>query len=380
MRLTALFQDRGGVRVEKENQSAIIKPFKTQLQLGNLLTNWQFVKGEASGEEYVVRCPFCQDKSGHLHINHLSYSIPIAGDSSAALSRAGLLAKCFRRNCMKNPDNRTVLDSLIRDLDPAGLPEATIFCEKEDDRILAANLSLDSGINLESFKSWVPDYEAWESAPAYLREYMAGRGINPATCAELNIGWGPILNPNTGKYLLDRQPFVLFPIIDDTGLRGLQARFPGDIKMKYWFHPYCKRNTLLYNIPRALKTGICGLCEGIFDALKIGNSGVCAFGHTPSKSQKLKIESRFADGALIWFPDTKVNVNSATGKVELDPVAIAEQQVKEWNSRDVFRYGAHVVKLTGKDAGEMTTFEIWKDAIDQLKEEPLLLDLIDNNL
>lgn len=351
--LTKLF---GNVRVANEGSHSRI----TVDPSGN--GDWQVDKSAESGEEYIVRCPFCKDRSGHLYISHLSYAAPVIAGMTLRVSP--LLAHCFRRNCIADQANREALEGRI------GLamqdecqitPEINMDAPDEPE----FKLNLSNELTLEGLRTWIPDWQLIDdnTDPAIL-DYLAQRRITQDDINWLHIGWGPIKSARLGTYLNHGHPWVLFPVLRNGKLVGVQARCPPQFLeaegIKYYFHPACRKKTVVFNLDIARQLGIGVLCEGVFDVASIGKPGVCVFGHTPSITQKRLLAANLQ--GLIWLPDTDVSPT-------LDAPAIARSQIAEWNQAGVFPKGAHLVLLPQKDAGSMTRQQVWETILKQVPSE-----------
>jgi hypothetical protein len=154
---------------------------------------------------------------------------------------------------------------------------------------------------------------------------------------------------------------VLFPVLRNGKLVGVQARCPAQFLeaegIKYYFHPACRKKTVVFNLDIARQLGIGVLCEGVFDVASIGKPGVCVFGHTPSITQKRLLAANLQ--GLIWLPDTDISPT-------LDAPVIARSQIAEWNAAGVFPKGAHLVILPAKDAGSLTRQQVWETILQQV--------------
>lgn len=329
---------------------------------------WTIVSGDQHGEQYRVGCPFCKDKKHHLYISYTSYMRPKY--QGVPLRIGGLRAQCFRSNCLQDKENRNELERKI------GLAMAMLGNGSIDEQLYDLDGQIgqpqekeqtaSDEVTLEGLKTWVPDWhEIDENAPDEIIEYLIKRGITYEDIEWTKMGWGPIRSPRTNKYLNNGTPWILFPIINNGKLKGVQARCPDSLmassdSIKYWLHPGCRKGTLLFNLDYARDTGVAVVCEGIFDVISVGRPGVCCFGHTPSKTQQTLLEM-FQKG-LIWLPDTDVSAN-------LNAINIAKRQVDQWNSYNKYPLGAHVVVLPKKDAGAMTRQEVWETILNQVGSE-----------
>ena len=322
---------------------------------------WRISNQGEGGEEYRVNCPFCHDHKGHLYISHMSYAAPIVRGTQ--LQVGGLLAHCFRRECLKDSNNRDILAGKIGMAMSGEGAAPTVDMSAPDEIDLQLNLS--NELTLEGLRTWVPDWQPIDSnTDPDIMEYLSNRDITEDIVEWLNIGWGPIKSMRTGTYLNNGHPWVLFPVLRNGKLAGVQARCPDKFLkedgIKYYFHPACRKKTIVFNLDIASQIGIGVLCEGIFDVAHIGKAGVCVFGHTPSITQKRLLASNMQ--GIIWLPDTDI---SAT----LNPIDIAMKQCAEWNSSGVFSKGAHVVPLPAKDAGSMSRIDVWQTVLNQVSSE-----------
>lgn len=323
---------------------------------------WQIEKGDEHGEQYRVNCPFCKDHKKHLYISYLSYAQPVI--KGVPLRVGHLRAQCFRKNCLNNKDNYRFLEGQIgraMALSGDGMQTSYLLnCDEAEDE--EPKLKLSHEPTLEGLRTWVEDWEPiTDDADPVVLEYLAQRGVTMEDVRWLGIGWGPIKSVRTGGYLNQGKPWVIFPIVNNGKLLGVQARCPAQYLkeggIKYWFHPGCRKRTVMLNLDIARKLGVGVVCEGAFDVLSVGKPGVCCFGHTPSVTQQ-RLLTGF-DHGLIWLPDTDV-------KPDLNPIEIAQSLVDKWNSDNRFDKGAHVVILPKKDAGEMTRQEVWETIYSQV--------------
>jgi hypothetical protein len=239
----------------------------------------------------------------------------------------------------------------------------TVDMSQPDEVDLQLNLSSD--LTIEGLRTWIPDWQIIdENTHPDILDYLEGRRITQADIDWLQIGWGPIKSIRTGTYLNGGKPWVLFPVLRNGKLAGVQARCPEcylkEDGIKYYFHPACRKKTIVFNLDIARQIGVGVLCEGVFDVASIGKPGVCIFGHTPSITQKRLLAANLQ--GLIWCPDTDVSPT-------LNAIEIAQKQVAEWNSAGVFSRGAHVVVLPAKDAGSMTRQAVWETIIQQVPPE-----------
>lgn len=349
----------GKVEIANEGQHANVTVDSTSI------CGWRIEKGDDHGEQYRVQCPYCKDHSKHLYISYLSFARPVVKGTALAISP--LRCKCFRRECMKNEHNRAHLNALIGNMQFAMKTNGSIdnfVIMQESDYVAEDAYKVSHEISLEGIKTWVPDFEPiGENTDPEVIEYLAQRRVSVDDVDWLHIGSGPIKSPRTGKYLNNGTPWVIFPITQNGKLAGVQARclpkYLSEKGIKYWFHPGCRKRTVIMNMDVARQLGVGVLSEGIFDMLSVGKPGICCFGHTPSTIQ-LNIIRQLNKG-LIWLPDTDI-------RPDLNTIKIAEEQCAKFNAANVFELGAHVVTLPAKDAGDMTRTEVWTEIFRQTPE------------
>lgn len=356
--LTRLF---GEVGITNEGQEADIIPAPGQA------CQWTVPSGGqagARGEQYHVDCPFCGDRRKRLYISYLSLASPVV--RGVQLAKGPLRAFCQNEHCLADRANkdrlRGMLEAALEGQDASAFGQVGAAGQSGDDESAS---SYSQEITVDGIRTWVPGYEpiGQGTAPEVLT-YLASRRITMAEVQWMRIGAGPIVTPS-GRTLKGGCPWVMFPVIQNGVLRGLQARClpcymdEGD-KMKYWFHPSCRKASVLYNVDAAREIGACVISEGVFDVASIGKAGVCCFGHTPSPLQKTLIAG--AVDCVIWLPDMD------GGNAQCNPLKTAEDTAAKWNSQGAFLHGAHVVRLSGKDAGEMTRQQVWDEILAQVPE------------
>lgn len=353
----ALQQAFGEVLIANEDQMPDIEPDPVGYHGWRIRAD----SGQGRGEQYHVNCPFCNDRRHRLYISSLSFaSLQVRGER---LPQAPLMAYCQNENCCSSRDNREALARMILTgfASPTTVTVDQASLKPSND---GPGNGLSSDPTVEGIRTWVPGYTPIDSnAPPAILEYLAGRRVTDADVQWLNIGWGPI-KTNKGE-LLGGRPWVIFPVVQNKTLVGVQARcpdcyMPEGYKMKYWFHPASHKSAAVFNLDAARAVGVGVLCEGVFDVLSIGRPGICCFGHTPSSVQRRLVPT--VGDMLIWLPDTDSNP-------KCNPLEIATRMTAQWNSEGAFKYGAHVVVLPEKDAGSMTRLEVWRQIISQVPRD-----------
>jgi hypothetical protein len=301
--------------------------------MGNRRRSYKLQEG---GEHYSVGCPFCGDKKHHLWISYV-WGATIKVDNKY-LDIGSFPAHCYRRNCLKDKENRKQLLGMIS-LNPsdtvpidAGTFSMEVW-EKEE-------FILPQGIPVNS-----------PSIPSYMKEYIAGRGLDIGEMAErwqVQVALIDFYKP---------WPCLVFPIVQRGLIKGWQARFVGpeewlkeNDKPKYYIPRGLKKSWMLYNMDNAKYYPFAVMSEGVFDVQTSGPAGVGIFGKKPSTFQTTLLSTLWGNGSLIWVPD------------EDDPesVQIAEEKTEEWNKKGLFKKKAHVARVPSGDLAEYGRSEAWK--------------------
>ena len=363
----------GSVDVENENQKPKLKLLHKPKDFGGSLREWEFDNSYqgASGETFRVNCPICGDKKKHCYISALSFTEPVV--NGRHLSQAPLLINCFRRDCFKGkPEVRQELANKITN------GELLSLDIEEEVSVFGGTSSLFSDIHDdrdENLLIWQPDYHPiTRDAPSEVLDYIAKRGIREEDIAALKIGYGKCWNYKKQSFIGNNN-WILFPIIDQAGLRGFQSRqIFSDGQLKYFFDSRTPKKMCLYNRARASRFNIVAIAEGVVDALHIGKCGMAFFGKEPSKAQVKLLQQ---DGAkmVLYIPDQKKHFTEE-GVCDLDPEKLADTHVAKWNKDHLFEWGAYRIRLSKDDAGECTMTEIWSCVLEQLALEYKVNDFI----
>jgi len=347
----------GSVLVENEGVQAA---FERDYSRGYSY-EWRLSDEGQHGEQYRVNCPVCGDRKHHLYIGYLSFARPVL--DGVELAQGRLLAHCFRRDCMADPQARMLLETKIRygmACVGDGLQTCAAIGVSDESEPM---YSTSDRMTLTGLRTWVPEFR-WidgDADPAIL-DYLAARGVDGDMVRRFRLGWGPVRSPRTGQELFGGAPCVVAPVVQNGVLAGVQARCPDPLlpegsSMKYWIHPAMRKSAVVYNIDSARALGVGVVCEGVFDVFKVGAPGVCCFGHTPSAAQVAMLAG--IDQGLVMLPDTDPHPG-------FDTVEEARRRCAGWNANGAFPLGAHTVVLPAKDAGDMTRQAVWETIIAQV--------------
>jgi hypothetical protein len=225
-------------------------------------------------EEYVVRCPFCGDASGHghLYINH-RYGTADGPDGGRNMH----LAHCFRCDCLEDPEKRRELFDMIFSVhngQPLPPPRACYgpAAPRRPGRVSRPGY-------LMSLTALHPTFPA--------RAYLEGRGYD---VAELESAWGVAycVEPCACPEMVGR---LYVPVVQGGQLVGWQGRYPAELDWKatgvskYYNMPGLRKGQLLYNLDQARGQPLVVVVEGVTDAWRVGPAAVALFGKTASEAQ-----------------------------------------------------------------------------------------------
>jgi len=249
---------------------------------------------ETQRNQFRVTCFKCGDATGHLEINLLSgffhcWKCGYSGRRLANLFKDYLgyvpkIEEYVSEDELRKPRlfERTTEDEEIVPF--KGLP---------DDFVLFTGV--------ENFQG--------QMALRWLKKRMPMENI-------LKYGIGYCLK---GKYK-DR---IVVPCREDGKVVYFSARSIADrVKPKY-LNPEAGeyggegKGSVVFNLDGALRTGTAILCEGVFDAMHIGESGVCIFGTDPSETQIHKLSHGVKKVVVMLDYDARVKSFQVADKFSL---------------------------------------------------------------
>lgn len=275
----------GGVRrIAKEGELAELH------EVRNVRTMQYSTRRLAGGEEYVVDCPFCGDSKGHLYINYRYGEFDECTGSENAH-----LAICFRRDCIKDPDNRAELrDKLCNYLLATRPVEARRAPIVRDSGRLSPVQAPGDILPIETL-----------SPSHYAVRYLTERGYDIQELAKLwQVG---VCTDARDRNLIGR---IYMPIYQDDQLVGWQARWPADIDWKanglpkYYNLPSMPRRLMLYNYDLAKESQVVVICEGVTDVWRVGVAGVALLGKTMSPQQTDLVVKTWGEHVIIICLDS----------------------------------------------------------------------------
>jgi len=154
-----------------------------------------------------------------------------------------------------------------------------------------------------------------DQTPQAVRDYLFSRRFLPEELQDrYGVGYAPpgavYENHNkTEAYerhrkLLDGR--IIAPVVSGGVLVGWQGRLArptvkGDLK--YMTSPNLAKSRVLYNLDQALFQPYAVVVEGFFDVWRVGEKGVCPFGHDLSAAQLLQLQTVYGQsgGCLIML-------------------------------------------------------------------------------
>lgn len=269
-----LRQKFGKVKISNENRRA---RFKASKKLENSRDKY-WGKVLSSGEEYHVDCPFCDDHRKRLYISYL-YGMTIKKGGKKVLFGRGLAWCHNEEHCMNNPHNKKRLWAMIG---PKNTMEQ-IFLSGPGDTTPSTKPVEENNFefprNIVRIDKLLDEHKAIK----YLKNE---RGFDVDYLAKKEFGF--CLGVTGPLYKASER--IIIPVFNKDGdAVGAQARSvgtPDDDNPKYWTIPGSKFNETFYNIRSAIEQDYVVITEGVFDALKVGESGVAILGSSISQKQK----------------------------------------------------------------------------------------------
>jgi len=336
----ALCTAYGNVDVHNEDEPLVLGglPVKDVIQgkENNKITSDMVEEG---GEYYAINCPFCNDTRNRLWVCHAWGSKLTKNGLVYQVSKG--VAHCYNEHCLQSYNNwRGLCDAIAGKTVPQISAAGAEF-----ERLVRDN---DKEVPLPVSNYYVDDPYGSQQVSDYLVE----RGYN---LNELRNHW----DFRAGKIHFYDVDCVLMPVVCQGKYRFWQARYPvtgkipeffsdGRRKPKYYIPAGAKKSRVLYNFDRAVQTQVIVLVEGIFDAVRVGASGVAMFGKRPSTRQQYLLSNHAFDKTIVWIPDMD------------DPEALdyARSYCERWNTASMFNGGAHVITLPDGDPADHTREEL----------------------
>jgi hypothetical protein len=215
-----------------------------------------------SGEEYVVRCPFCKDHRQRLWINHLW------GHTDPATGQRNLwLAQCWNEQCLSEYANQQKLFHWIYVQGGANSGSRIVEGKKPESRKLGEVAPAGTLTKLSDLVKHTPNHHALT--------YLQDRYFDPLKLERL---YG-IRYCSESRYM-HAQDRLYAPIRKDGKLVGWQCRYIGDDVQgrsfnemgipKYYTCPAMPRKLIAYNMERAMLHPTIVVVEGVTDVWNVG--------------------------------------------------------------------------------------------------------------
>ena len=220
------------------------------------------------GEEYNICCPFCGDMRYRLYVNHqwgtfdkkvgkrLYHFVHCFNDTDCMSKfqvRKEFYRLVYKRGKIKPKVNFNNVNTIDLESLTYKLPQMKPIVDLPESSPVLLYLKLRGYSIDELWELWRVGYCEDES------DYLAyGRIIAPVMDEGMVVGW---------------QGRVPFDSVAGVGLKevGIQ-KYISQVRPRYF----------AYNLDRAIRLGFVVLVEGVFDAWRVGTSGVALLGHNLS--------------------------------------------------------------------------------------------------
>lgn len=287
----------------------------------------------SSGEEYIVRCPFCRDHRPRLYINHRWGQLDVKTGT-----RNLWLAQCFNEQCLSEYENQKKLFDWIY-VKGGGDEHAKIEPgAKTDTRELREMPPPGPTTTMDILLEQQPYHHAIE--------YLQSRLYDPVKLGK-KFGVGYVWQSHY-RWALNR---IYIPIRHEGILVGWQCRYIGDSVQgrsfneagvpKYFTCPGMAKRLIAYGMETALRHPTIGFVEGVTDAWNIGPQAMAVLGKSLSPELARRIvrtmKSRFGEEAAAF--------------VMLDP---------EWDDQAIKKKIHPMQKMAAMlNRLELPTVEVW---------------------
>jgi hypothetical protein len=277
----ALKHKFGDVKIANEGCSAYYERLSDPLNPRRTV-----VRASTWGEYYCVRCPFCNDHSQRLWINH-RYGTELN------YGRLGLthLAVCYNNQCLKTEGRLSQLEQLIFGVGQHLKPKP-LTVRAATTNFTPTAVTPPGEIALLN--------ELPNGHPA--RTYIESRGFDPDWLA-MQFQIGVCMSASEPKFEIMRNRLYI-PVTFRHELVGWQCRAVGAARgPKYLNAPNMRKSALLYNFDNAATQGFVVVVEGVPSVWRLGCGAVCLFGKSMSMLQQNLIASNWANKPVFLMLD-----------------------------------------------------------------------------
>lgn len=273
------------------------------------------VSQTSGGEQYVVNCPFCNDKKQRLYISYMwDSTFELEGTTYKA---SEYLMICFNERCLEDERHSSQIISALREAMQQG---HTIDMSN-------AELTTQSG----SIANQVP-YPAGAKelteAPDHVKQYIQNRGFTVEELASYKVKFLPCY----GKF---NHAMLMLPVYQNDEYYFWQGRLVpldgtvhGEVECgpegapypKYYIPYGAKKSWALGNIDDASMYDTIYVVEGLFDVYSVGKQAVCKFGRSLSRAQQNILQTKCRNKHIVLVPD--MNDTEALPSAEEDRIKL----------------------------------------------------------
>jgi hypothetical protein len=249
------------------------------------------------GEYYRVNCPYCDDTSHRLYVNHMWCTPDPVNDRPMRH-----LAICYNEDCLKTNyaefEDRVFGHINADELAALKAAMAARLAPVYDDEAEELGRPSPPG-------EIIPLADLPAEHPAV--KYLAARGF---AARELTDTWGVGVCVHAFGAYASMAQRIYIPVRLRDELVGWQGRWPGDDwkklgVQKYYNLPRFKKSRVLYNYDRAAERRVLVVCEGVTDVWAVGTPAVALLGKTVSATQTefLREWAERTEGLLVLMLD-----------------------------------------------------------------------------
>ena len=287
------------------------------------------------GEYYCVRCPFCNDHSQRMWINHV-----YASEVRRGRREYTHLVVCYNEHCERAPGRFEQLEQIIfgygKHLNPRPCSLAPALAPMEPQPIRPPG-------------TVIPLSEVSPDHPARL--YVASRNFDVNRLTE-DFKVGLCISADEPRVATARGRLYI-PVTYRNELVGWQARaINGYSQPKYFNSPGMKKSSLLYNYDQAQSQPYVIIVEGVPSVWRLGKAAVALFGKTMSLAQQDLIARTWANKPVILMLDHDAQDEMQRAKELLTKKSAQVRSVPLPDSRDPADYSvSDISQLLAQEAG-----------------------------
>jgi hypothetical protein len=257
-------------------------------------------KIHGSGEQYVIRCPVCNDKRYRLYVHHCFGQVRHVPDFNKPGEQLLPLAYC--QHCQK----RIRLVGYLE-----GYAKAALNSPADTLAFLNSQSSAAPPVRkCPPMGNCVPLHEVDKRDPAVL--YLLKRRYNIEYLGKV-AGAVVMLDHPDGAIARMVRGRIGFPFYVDGELKTWQARLPYDQPKsekwppKWYFPPMNGLPKLPWNVDVASQFPVVILCEGILSAVNMGPAAVAVGGKTLTTAALEIVKKKWSRALVAMDPDAGIN-------------------------------------------------------------------------